>query len=146
MDEALLDQASDFAFKKLDEFGGKLDELPLPLQTLIQIYSAQGIIDNGGLEYFYEMDFEGNPPYSVFVDAYQRIGANGVANCIEKTAAMFNLEVPHLQQPKRCDFLERVRNDENHAFTRLSNAACGDPDVMEKLSAYVDKNRRHFEG
>src|SRR4051794_17041806 len=95
MDHALLERASDYAFSRLKEAGNRPSDLALPLQTVVVISSAQGIIDNGGLEYFYESDFPGNPPYSFIAEAYRRIGAVGAAECIEKTASMFPFPEPH---------------------------------------------------
>jgi hypothetical protein len=145
MEQALLERASDLAFAKLQEACGDSNALTLPLQTVVVIYTAQGIIDNGGLEYFYESNFDGNPRYSTFVDAYRRIGAENAANCIEKTMAMFGFPEPHLNQLKRWEFLERVKNDEAHELCHLSRAICGDEDVWERLSEYVAENRTTFE-
>lgn len=146
MNEALLDHASNFAFEKLmDSSDGCLRDLPLPLQTVAVIYSAQGIIDNGGLEYFYESDFDVESPYSYYVDAYRRIDAQEAANCIEKTAKMFGVSDPHLRIADRRKFLEEVEQDEKHEFRRLSDLICGNQEVWEKLSDYVEANRAAFE-
>jgi hypothetical protein len=145
MNQALLDRASDFAFQKLKEGGGSPNDLSLPLQTVVVIYSAQGVIDNGGLEYFYESDFHNEPPYSFFSDAYRRIGADEAADCIEKTATMFGTPDPHLKRLERWAFLERVKGDETNEFTLLSNKICGDQRVWEKLAEYIAKNYEAFE-
>jgi uncharacterized protein DUF4375 len=141
MGKTLLDKASDYAFARLEEVEGSLTKLPLPLQTVVVIYSAQGVIDNGGLEYFYESDFPNNPPYSLFVTAYRRIGAMEAARCIERTAAMFPFPDPHLQQVKRDRFLEGKASRE---FRLLSDRICGDQSVWDKLAVYVEKNRDAF--
>jgi hypothetical protein len=118
--------------------------LPLPLQTVVVIYSAQGIIDNGGLEYFYESDFNNEPPYFFFTEAYRRIGADEAADCIEKTAAMFGIPDPHLKRLERWDFLERIKGDETHEFSLLSRKICGDQQVWKKLAEYVATNHGAF--
>ena len=68
---------------------GDMEALPVPLRTLLMVEAAQGMIDSGGLEYFYEADFPNNPAYDVFVQAYRRIGAESAAECIEASALMF---------------------------------------------------------
>jgi hypothetical protein len=59
MNELLLDKASDFTYAQLKLFGGDINRLAIPVQTVAVINSAQGVIDNGGLEYFFESDFDG---------------------------------------------------------------------------------------
>jgi hypothetical protein len=44
-------------------------------RVCIFVHAAQGIIDNGGFEYFFEMPFPGNPELGEFVEAFNAIGA-----------------------------------------------------------------------
>lgn len=118
--------------------------LPEPVLTLAVVDTAQGIIDNGGLEYFYEGDFPKNPPYTLFVAAFRRIGAESVASCIEVTSRMFPFAQPQLHVEKRQQWLDRVKRDEAHEFVRLSRRACGDESVFRKLAEYVERNRDAF--
>lgn len=101
MNESLLDRASDFTFAQLKLVDGDITRLAIPIQTVAIIYSAQAVIDNGGLEYFYESDFDGTPEYSFFVEIYRRIGAESAASCIEESAAMFPFAQPNLYESKR---------------------------------------------
>ena len=141
MDRDLLDKALNFAFARLDEAGNSPSKSLLPFQTLVVVYSAQGIIDNGGLEYFYENDWPAHPPYSFFAPAYRRIGAIEAAECIERTSSMFPFSKPHLHRRRRARFMER---DAPPEFRALSDRICGDASVWEKLSAYVEDNRSTF--
>lgn len=134
----------DFALARLKEANGDIISLPIPLQTVIVIDSAQGIIDNGGLEYFYESDFVGTPDYGFFVRAYRRVGAEAAASCIETTTAMFPFDKPHLHEAKRLSWLDKVRGDESHPFVQLSRKVCGDQTVFPKLGQYVEANRESF--
>jgi hypothetical protein len=144
MSQSLLDQASAYATARVKEAGGDVSRLSEPVQTVAVIDTAQGIIDNGGLEYFYESDFPGNPPYSFFVETFRRIGAESVASCIEVTSRMFPFSEPHLYEAKRQQWLDEVKEDETHEFVRLSRRACGDESVFRKLAEYVEKNRDAF--
>lgn len=134
----------DFALARLKEADGDIISLSIPLQTVIVVESAQGIIDNGGLEYFYESDFVGTPDYGFFVSAYRRVGAETAASCIETTAAMFPFDKPHLHEAKRLNWLDEVRGDESHVFVQLSRKVCGDQAVFLKLAQYVEANREAF--
>ena len=121
-----------------------MEKLSEPLQTVLIVEAAQGIIDNGGLEYFYEADFPRNPPYSVFVKAYRRIGAEFGAKCIETTSGMFPFPQPHLHEARRQEWLEKVGENKEHEFVRLSQRLCGDESVFACLGDYVERNRGAF--
>jgi hypothetical protein len=134
----------DYAVSRLHAAGGEVDVLPLPLQTLLMVESAQAIIDGGGLEFFYDADFPNNPPYSAFVDAYRRIGADAAAACIEASAALFPFDEPHLFEPLRQLWLEKFRLDDHAEFAALSERICGDASVWVKLGEYVTIHRTAF--
>ncbi len=136
-----MERASAYAIAKVHEAGGDTSRLPEPVQTVAVIEMAQGIIDNGGLEYFYECDFPGKPPYSFFVEAFRRIGAESVGSCIEDSSRMFPFPEPRLQEAKRQQWLDTVIHDEAHPFVRLSCRACGDESVFQNLAEYVERNR-----
>lgn len=144
MTKSLYERASAYATARIQAAGGDPTLLSLPEQTVVVVETVQGIIDNGGLEYLYENDFPGNPPYSFFVDSFRRIGADSVASCVETTAAMFPFPEPHLHCDARLEWLDKVREDTSHEFVRLSRLACGDESVFPKLEAYVQQNRDAF--
>ena len=144
MNESLLDKASEFTYAQLKLFGGDINRLPIPVQTVAVINSTQGVIDNGGLEYFFESDFDGTPEYSFFVEIYRRIGAESAASCIEESAAMFPFAQPNLYEFKRQQWLNSVKGNENHAFMKLSRKICGDQSVFIKLEEYVMAHRDFF--
>lgn len=146
MGSSPLDQPYDYAVSRLHAAGGDMDMLPVELRTLLIVESAQGMIDNGGLAYFYEADFPNNPPYSIFVEAYRRIGADAAAACIEQTALMFPFAEPQLFEPLRQLWLEKLAADPQGEFCRLSDRVSGDVSVWERLSAYVKSNRAAFSG
>ena len=141
MTQSLLERATAYATVRVREGGGDVSQLSEPVQTVLVVDTAQGIIDNGGLEYFYESDFPANPPYSLFVEAFRRIGAESVASCIEDTSRMFPFPQPHLHESRRQQWLDAVKNDETHEFVRLSRRACGDESVFRKLAEYVERHR-----
>lgn len=145
MSSSALDAPYDYAVACLEAAGGVIGALPVPLQTLLLVESAQGIIDNGGLAYFYESDFPHTPPYSDFAEAYRRIGAESAALCIEASSLMFPFEDPHFFEPLRELWLERLQADQTQEFARLNAQVCGDTTVWEKLAAYVQSNRAAFE-
>lgn len=142
--EQLLDRAIAYSIACVEAAAGDVFQLPLPVQTVAVVQTTQGIIDNGGLEYFYESDFVGTPPYSFFVDTFRRIGAEAAATRIEASALMFPFSDPHLNEAKRQQWLDGVKECETHEFVVLSRAACGDASVFAKLAEYIEGNRSAF--
>jgi hypothetical protein len=59
------------------EVAGRLSALSLSDQTILMVHGAQGVLDNGGLQYFFESDWPERPAYSSFSDAYRRVGGCG---------------------------------------------------------------------
>lgn len=145
MEESITDKAYDLAQSMLDETDGDVNNLPEVLQTVILVFIGQGVIDNGGLQYFYENDFPGQPSYDVIVAAFRRIGAEAVADCIERTADMFPFPTPHKKREERNDWMGSIEDEEGHEFHQLSNFACGHESVWPLLDAYVFKYRAFLE-
>jgi hypothetical protein len=139
MNESLLEEVSEHAFSRLEEFGGDIERLPLHARALVIVYSAQGIIDNGGLEYFFESNFPSEPPYSFFTDAYHQIGAFDAAHCIDSAVAIFPFTDPHLHQQPRRDFLAGLNSSDT--FTQISDQICGNSSVWTCLSQYAERYR-----
>lgn len=144
MSHPSLDRPYDYAVARLHDAGGDVAALPVPLQTLLVVESAQTLVESGGLEFFYEADFPNNPPYADFVAAYRRIGAEGAASCIEQTAQMFPFEEPQLFEPLRQLWLERIAADPGSEFQRLSARMAADASVWTRLADYVERNRDAF--
>lgn len=145
MTQSFLDQAIEHACELLPNAGGDARALPEPMRTVVLVQAAQAIIDNGGLEYFFESDFPLNPSYSTFVDAFRRIGADTVARCIEVSVAMFPFPHPHLHEAQRRGWLVSIQDNEKHEFARFSHTACGDAAVWQKLSDFVISNHDAFD-
>jgi len=139
---AVLGRASDTAFKRLEEAGGDLQKLPEPFRTVVIIYSAQGVIDNGGFRCFFEGDWPGQPPYSSISDAHRRIGADVAAECIARAAALLPFADPHLGEDRRHTFLESL--PENSELFTLGDSVCGDKTVWGKLDEYVQRHTSAF--
>lgn len=127
----------DYAVSRLAAAGGDMEALPLPLRTLLMVEAAQGMIDSGGLDYFYEADFPNNPPYEAFALAYRQIGAESAAACIEASALLFPFAEPHFFEELRQVWLEKLRADPGQELARLSDRISGDASVWRKLAHYV---------
>jgi hypothetical protein len=138
--EAILERASKLAFEKLDAAGGNLAKLAEPHRTVALVYSAQGVIDNGGLLYFFESDWPDNPPYSLFADAYRRIGCLVAADAILQAADSFGLPHPERDQAARNAFMKRFEeSDDQGAVEYWDDPICGDEDVWTNLAKWIQQ-------
>jgi hypothetical protein len=140
--------ASATAFKKLEDVHGNVDDLEEPYRTIVRICSAQGIIDNGGLIYFFEADWPGNPPYSDFADAYRRIGRSEAADSIEFAAASFGIPFPERNKEFRNEFMEKQFGiwdvagnwTEGEWTVEWDDCICGDEEVWDCLTSWLRVN------
>lgn len=135
--ETLLDKMSDIAFKKMgvaDEDHSKVEE---PYRTVAIIFAAQGVIDNGGLVYFFENDWPNTPPYSVYADAYERIGRLEAAKAIRDAAASFGIDSPEKNREARRKFMKEHFNEEKYEVDGWNDCVCGDEKVWSDLANWV---------
>jgi hypothetical protein len=116
-------------------------KLPAPVRHIALVHAAQGVIDNGGLQYFFEADFPNKPDYALFIEAYRAIGATEAAQALEEAVALFPFDSPHKFVKERNAFLDRFRNDDDQArespFEPLTDRLCGNKTVWQKLEAYA---------
>jgi hypothetical protein len=102
-DEKLVDGVSDELYERIGD--ASIFSLPWVAQVVTVVLGAHQYIDNGGFIYFFEGDYPGNPPYSVFADAFRAIGADESAECIEAAVSLFPFAEPHLHGDARRDYL-----------------------------------------
>jgi len=102
-DEMLVDAVSKELYERIGD--ASIFSLPWVAQVVTVFLGADMYICNGGFIYFFEGDYPGNPPYSVFADAYRAIGADESAECIEAAAALFPFPEPHLNGDARRAYL-----------------------------------------
>jgi hypothetical protein len=137
--DAILERASELAFQKLDAAGGSIANLEEPYRTVALIYSAQGVIDNGGIIYFFESDWPGNPPYSLFADAYRRIGCAAAADALAQAADSFGVPHPEQDRSVRNAFMERCCDPDSPDYVHWDDPICGDEQVWANLAKWVQK-------
>ena len=131
------DRALTYACAEVDRVGDP-DKLPPPVRTVVLVHAAQGLIDNGGLQYFFESDFPGKPPYSIFVDVYRTIGAKREAQALADAVELFPFENPHRFRARRDEFLEKFQDGGAHRpdspFEPYTDRLCGNKDVPAEMA------------
>jgi len=142
----LTDHTSSFvaiAQTRLAEAGSDLTTIPITLQTVLLVHSAQGIIDNGGLPFFFEKDWPNNLDYHLFSEAYRRIGSSDAALHLDQAVAVFPFANPHLDSKRRIAFMTSLT--EQHPFHVLSDSLCGDSTVWINLTKFINTHIKDFQ-
>ena len=140
MPEPNLDAAIDLALERLQQAGGDPRGLSAPMRTVALIASAQGVIDNGGLRFFLENDWPGQPPYGLFVEAFRTIGATAEAQAIGAACEAVDREQPERQREARLAFLAEAGSAERFAAWEASMVS----DVWALLARYVQEHPLAF--
>jgi hypothetical protein len=141
------DRALTHALAEVERVGDP-DGLPPAVRTVVLVHAAQGIIDNGGLQFFFESDFPRQPPYSVFTDAYRTIGADAEAQALEDAAKLFPFARPHKFRHRRnkflAEFLDGGAQRPDSPFEPYTSKLCGNTEVWRLLEQYVRRNAKSF--
>jgi uncharacterized protein DUF4375 len=140
---SILERGIEYAFGELERVSGDLSILPEPLQTVVLITHAQGMIDNGSFRYFFETDQPGQLRYKVFSEAYRRIGAAKAAALLDPAVALFPFEDPHLSADRRNSYMDSL--DQSDEFFKIGDEVCGDDTIWVRLESYIGDNRTLFQ-
>lgn len=140
--KGFLDRAAEYAYKELERVGGDPAKLDTSLQTVAVIYTVQALIDNGGFRYLFESDLPFTPPYSLFSEAYRRIGVSTAADLLDRAVAIFPFESPHEFEQKRNEFMDSL--EDSHEIFELGDQVCGDEKVWSALEEYAQNHASAF--
>jgi hypothetical protein len=138
-----LDNAMDYACAEFERVGD-LDKLPRPVRTVVIVQTAQGLIDNGGIQYFFESGFPNQPPYDIFVDAYREIGAVAEADALAAAIRLFPFAEPHKNPAARDEFLQHLHENDSSPLWDFDGKLCGSEEVWRLLASYVGRNPQSF--
>ncbi len=128
--------AAEEALKQVD---GDLCRLGEPHQTILTIVYSKGVIDNGGLRYFFEKDWPQSPPYSLFADAYERIGRRDAADSISEAARSFGMEHPERYAQKRNSYMEMHLDETAGSVRGWVDCICGDDEIWARLTRWAQE-------
>ncbi len=129
IDQLYLKKMESISDKVFSQFGALanekgISEIPEPERTLIAIYTAQGIIRNGGFAYFFELDFKGNNAYETIINSYKNLGLFEHAQSIERVLALFSGNKPQENFKEREEFIYKYMsgNDEVNYSKEVEDA------------------------
>jgi hypothetical protein len=142
MKKSMLDLATEGLYKELQRVDNDLTKIPEVTRPVALLYMFQGMVDNGGLRYPLETDFPGYPPYSIFVEAYRKIGAPKSADALSKAIALFPFEKPEQDSEARNAFMPVLGDD--HEFNELSDQIGAAEDIWNCMDEYVASHNADF--
>lgn len=143
-----METISDKVFTQYGEIANEkgISSIPEPERTLIAIYTAQGIIGNGGFAYFFESDFQGNHTYETIINSYINIGLEQYAQSIENVLSLFPGGKPHMNTKQRESFIYKyMSGDDTDNYSPIVKEAESvfykNPELVYELADnYVIKN------
>lgn len=111
-----------------------IESLNVPQRTLLLVWSAGGIIDNGGFQYFFEHDFDG----PAVTAAFDEMGSAGRSELVRRALAFFPDSKPHEDRDERLEFLDAMDESTRGRFEELASAFhTDDRDFRRKIGKYV---------
>jgi hypothetical protein len=129
----------DSAYQALSQVGGDPARLSEPFRTVVVVDTAKGIIDNGGIEYFFESSFPLSPDYSAFSLAFRNIGMREAADDLDRAVAQFPFPNPHLNAAMRNEFLRGLEPDRRSSFLSAGDRIMNDPEFDSKVLSYANR-------
>ena len=112
-------------------------------KPVIYLVAATGIIENGGLRYFYENDFPDGVSHAEIAGCYRNIDMEKVAQLIEKSVAYFPSGHPQPDLDIRNNFLDAASL--NEALDGIDADLFSETAHFEKkMAAYIRKNIAYF--
>ena len=150
--ESLFSDAGDFdlcdgVFVKIgDERGHEIDVTQYTVQerTVVLVWHASGIIDNGGFEYLFGGDFPGDPGFQYTAAAFEAIGCERAVDAFNEAFALF----PDSQLPsdvdERMDIYVRTPESRREEINTRFWEVGWDDEIEKKLAEYIRSNKEHF--
>jgi hypothetical protein len=99
-------------------------------QVVLSVWHASGIIENGGLQYFYEQDIDSD----TVAAAYETIGCSECAEVLRLSLSLFPEPVARAGRDERVRFAE----DNREMFERLNDRFWElDTGMQQQLAQYI---------
>jgi hypothetical protein len=120
-----------------------LDSLSQAEQRVLLVGWAQGIVGNGGFQYFYE----GASNARQVADAFEALGFSEAASAFRTSLSVFPNGVAPEDQEIRRDWLDRNETISTPVFDRLEGTIFAVSDQLDQaIIAYLCEHRGEFTG
>jgi hypothetical protein len=148
--DRLLDTPDDFLlcdelFKRaLKHYGDGLDvsRCKEKDRTVLLVWHASGIIDNGGFQYLFEGDLKGDPDFAMTAAAFKAIKATNCAAAVEAAVKLFPGGKPPPDVAKRLKVYQSAGAAKRDAIDRRFFSES--QKVKALLATYIRAHRAEF--
>lgn len=131
-----------------DHFGDELkaEELPECPRTVLLVWHASGIIDNGGFEHLFECNTADDPGFKLTHQAFESIGSDLAASALRDALALFPNREIHSDRDARGVFYRSLpaadRARLNERF--WSAGMTGNDEIKIKLAKFIREHEAEF--
>lgn len=126
----------DTCFEALDKVQ-QVERLDHPCRMVVIVYSAWGLIENGGLKYFFESNFPDDPPYEVFIQAFSSVGFTDIALRFSKLISLFPFDEPHKFPRKRQEFIDLKLSSFMTLMAEIEDLVYAHENIEKTLNSFL---------
>ena len=111
-------------------------------RTVVLVWQASGIIDNGGFEHLFSGDFSGDPGYRLTAQAFETIGCEQAATAFREALSMY----PDGRLPEDIDARYKIhmltpKSTRDEIDGRFFHAG---KEIQRRLATYIRAHRQAF--
>ena len=133
----------------VEHYGNELraNELSEAARAVVLVWLASGIIGNGGFEYLFEADVNGDPGYRLTLAAFRAIECDIAADALADALAQFPNGDPPADLDERIDFYQGIPTEPRLELNRRfwSADSTGSDEIKNKLAQYIRAHKSEFE-
>ncbi len=104
-------------------------------------WSAMGIIDNGGFEYLFSSDFDGDPGFRLTFGVFETLGVERAVSAFREALALFPDSVPDPDLETRMHRYKQVPEETRESINRKFWSAGWDNEIVTRLAAYIREHQ-----
>ena len=115
----------------------QVEHLDQSCRMVVIVYSAWGLIGNGGFQYFFESNFPNDPSYEVFTQAFSSVGLTEIAVRFSQLVSLFPFEDPHKFPQKRQKFIDTQPSTFIALMAELEHLVYAHENIEETLNSFL---------
>jgi len=104
---------------------------------VVIVYSAWGLIENGGFQYLFESNFPGDPSYDTFTQAFNSVGLTDIALRFSKLVSLFPFDEPHKFPRKRQEFIDSQPSSFIALMAELEDLVYAHKNIEKTLNSFL---------
>lgn len=135
-------------WKIVSHYGEDLRACDLPVihRTVLLVWHSYGIIDNGGFDYLFSGNLEGDPDYTLTCKSFDIINCSVAYESFKEALAIFPDKATIIDLNQRKQFIEsypdEIKDVINAKFWSVSMG--GTDEIKILLAAYIREHKESF--